>query len=147
MRVLAIDYGQRRIGLAISDETQLIAQPLSTIVYSGDWSGPLNKILEILGQYDICSIVIGLPKNMNGTIGTSGKKTIEFKEFIKKGIDNSNVEIVSWDERLSTVSAIKTISDIGIKRSKRKGLVDQMAAVYILQSYLDNIGFARTNKN
>ena len=136
MRVLGIDYGDRRIGIAVSDVFGWTAQPVETIEWSHDYQKPLQRIRELIEKYETNKIVIGFPKNMNGTIGERGEKTNYFIDALLSFIPD--IEISKWDERLSTVSAARTMNELGVKGSKKKKkIVDQIAAVYILQGYLD----------
>ena len=133
-RILGIDYGDSRTGIAVSYLMGWTAQGLETITYKGDMKMLLNRIGEIIKQYDIKKIVIGFPRNLNGTIGPRAEKT---EEFIKILIDKFSLDVIKWDEWLSTVSAHRDMNDMGIKNRKKKGLVDTIAAVHILQNYLD----------
>lgn len=137
MRILGIDYGDSRIGVAVSDPFGWTAQGIETIYLKGNLDNAILKINEIVKKYGVEEIVVGFPKNMNGTIGPRGEKTIEFIETLKK---TNNLKIEMWDERLTTVAANRAMHEMGVKTSKKKGIVDQIAAVYILQSYLDSKG-------
>ncbi len=136
MNVLGIDYGDSRIGIAKSDPFGWTAQALETINTKGDFNAPLKRILELVRQYNIDRIVVGFPRNMNGTIGPRGEKTQQFIDLLSNMAEN--VEIIKWDERLTTVAASRTMHELGVKTRKKKGIVDQIAAVYILQGYLDS---------
>ena len=138
MRVMGIDYGDSRIGIAISDPLGWTAQALETINWNGDVEVPIKRISELIEEYDVKTVIIGFPKNMDGTVGARGEKTIEFIEFLKERI--KNIEVIKWDERLTTVAANRTMHEMGVKKSKKKLVVDQIAAVYILQGYLDSLG-------
>lgn len=133
-RILGIDYGDSRTGIAVSDALGWTAQGLETIVYKGNMSILLNRIGEIIKEYDIKKMVIGFPRNLNGTIGPRAEKT---EEFIKILMDKFNLNVIKWDEWLSTVSAHRDMNDMGVKNKKKKNLVDTIAAVHILQNYLD----------
>lgn len=133
-RILGIDYGDSRTGIAVSDMLGWTAQGLETISYKGNMKMLLDRIEEIIKEYDIRKIVIGYPRNLNGTIGPRAEKT---EEFIKILIDKFNLDVIKWDEWLSTVSAHRDMNDMGIKNKKKRGLVDTIAAVHILQNYLD----------
>ena len=135
-RILGIDYGDSRTGIAVSDALGWTAQGLETIVYKGNMNILLNRIGEIIKEYDIKEIVIGFPRNLNGTIGPRAEKT---EEFIKILIDKFKLNVIKWDEWLSTVSAHRDMNDMGVKNKKKKNLVDTIAAVHILQNYLDSI--------
>jgi len=133
-RILGIDYGDSRTGIAVSDLMGWTAQGLETISYKGNMKMLLDRIGEIIKEYDVKKIVIGYPRNLNGTIGPRAEKT---EEFIKILIDKFNLDVIKWDEWLSTVSAHRDMNDMGVKNKKKRGLVDTIAAVHILQNYLD----------
>lgn len=133
-RILGIDYGDARTGIAISDLLGFTAQGIETIHYKGDMDMLLNRIGELIKQYDVKQIVIGYPRNMNGTAGFRVEKT---EEFITILIDKFNLNVIKWDEWLTTVSAHRDMIDMNIKKKKKKDLVDTIAAVHILQNYLD----------
>lgn len=133
MRILGIDYGDKKIGVAISDPFGWTAQGLETIKYN-DVNTALKRIQQIIREYNVSKIVVGIPKNMNGTLGQRAQKTLQFIEDLRKIFNN---EIIEWDERLSTVVAENILISADISRKKRKDIVDTMAASYILQGYLD----------
>jgi putative Holliday junction resolvase len=135
MRILGIDYGDKKVGFSLSDLLGITAQSLESFRY-GSRNELLNKIIGIINNYKVTIIVVGFPKNMNGTIGTRGEKTLQFIEFLKNKIDN--VEITTWDERLSTLSAKRVMIETGVKRKNKEKMEDKIAAVFILQSYLDS---------
>lgn len=135
MRIIGIDYGDSRIGIAVSDPLGWTAQGVETINWKNNIEEPIERILQIIKYYDAKKIIVGFPKNMNGTIGPRGEKTDEFIELLKSKVEE--IPIIKWDERLSTVAANKTMHELGVKKSKKKQVVDQIAAVYILQGYLD----------
>jgi putative Holliday junction resolvase len=137
MIILGIDFGDVRIGIAKSDPFGWTAQAIETITWKDSLKKPLERIRQLVKDYNIEKIVVGFPKNMNGTIGPRGEKTEEFIELLSKELEN-NVPIIKWDERLSSVAANRTMHELGVKTNKKKGLVDQIAAVYILQGYLDS---------
>lgn len=137
MRIMGIDFGDSRIGVAVSDPLGWTAQGLETIQWKGPMERPAEQIRQLVSQYGVEKIVIGLPKNMNGTIGPSGEKAMEFGELLGKV---TGLEIVRWDERLTTVAANRMMHEVGMKTSKKKGSVDRIAAVLILQGYLDSRG-------
>lgn len=138
MRVMGIDYGDSRIGIAISDPLGWTAQGLETIKWKADVKVPIKRISELIEEYDIKTVIIGFPKNMDGTVGARGEKTIEFIGLLMEEVDG--IEVIKWDERLTTVAANRTMHEMGVKKSKKKLVVDQIAAVYILQGYLDSKG-------
>ncbi len=134
MRILGIDYGDSRIGIAVSDPMGWTAQGLETVKSKESLKKAIARILEIIKQYDIKDIVIGYPLNMNGTAGPRTERT---EAFIKKLLELDNFNIVKWDERLTTVSAHRTMNELGVKASNKKNIVDTLSAVLILQGYLD----------
>ncbi len=138
MRILGLDYGEKTIGVAISDPFGWTAQGLEII--RRDKEESINKSIErlkqIISEYGVEKIVLGYPKNMNNTVGIRGEKTELFKQRLEKAL-NSSIEIVLWDERLSTIGAERTLLEADVSRKKRKQVIDKMAAVFILQGYLD----------
>ncbi|OPX42577.1 putative holliday junction resolvase [Ruminiclostridium hungatei] len=134
MRILGIDYGDSRIGIAVSDPMGWTAQGLETVKSKDSLKKAIARILEIIRQYDIKDIVIGYPLNMNGTAGPRTERT---EAFIKKLLEWDDFNIVKWDERLTTVSAHRAMNELGVKASNKKNIVDTMSAVLILQGYLD----------
>lgn len=135
MRVLGIDYGNSRVGTAITDELGITAQGLETINHKGNDKIVLAKLDEIIDKYDVSTIVVGMPLNMNGTISQRVEITQKFIHKLKCKYNKIKIETV--DERLTTVQAIKTMNDLDIKSSKRKSLVDTISAVYILETYIN----------
>ncbi|MBI5199365.1 MAG: Holliday junction resolvase RuvX [Nitrospirae bacterium] len=133
MRILGLDIGNRTIGVAISDEMGWTAQGLKTLIRKG-FNEELSSIKEIIEEYGVKEILVGLPKNMNGSIGPQGKKVITFVERLKTTLP---LPVLLWDERLSTVRAEKVLLEADMSRKKRKGLKDKLAAQFILQGYLD----------
>lgn len=134
-RSMGLDVGDKTIGVAISDLFGWTAQGLETIQRIGI-KKDLQRLEAIIKEHDINKIVVGLPKNMNGTIGPQGEKVLEFNERLKGRF--KDVEIVLWDERLTTVAAERSLIEADVSRKKRKEVIDKMAAVYILQGYLDS---------
>ena len=135
MRILGLDVGSKTIGVAISDPMGWTAQGIKTIRRTKK-EVDLEEINSICKEYSVETIVVGLPKNMNGTIGESGERVLALSELIK---EKCNVPIEMWDERLSTVAVTRTMLEADLSRSKRKKIVDKMAAIYILQGYLDSL--------
>lgn len=133
MRILGLDIGDKTIGIAVSDEMGWTAQGLKTLIRKG-FNEELSSIKEIIEEYGVKEILVGLPKNMNGSIGPQGKKVITFVERLKTALP---LPVLLWDERLSTVRAEKVLLEADISRKKRKGLKDKLAAQFILQGYLD----------
>ena len=132
-RILGIDFGKKRVGIAISDPLCMIAMPLETVERKKIEEG-INKILE---RFPVKHIVIGYPLR---TDGKKGKRAEEVEKFAKKIKEKFNIEIELWDERYSTVEAERIIMDMGKKPSRNKGKIDRIAASLILQSYLDSLG-------
>lgn len=135
MRILGLDLGQKTIGVAVSDPLGFTAQGLTTIRRTKK-EQDIQEIKKFCDEYDVKVILIGLPKNMNGTIGPSGEITMAFGKLIEEEL---KVEIKYWDERLTTVAAHKAMIEADLSRSKRKKIVDKVASTYILQGYLDMI--------
>lgn len=135
MRVLGLDIGDRTIGIAISDPLGFTAQGITTIRRK-NIEYDIEELLKICKEYNVDTIISGLPKNMNGTIGPQGEKVMNFCETLKEHVE---VPIKFWDERLTTVAAHKAMIEADMSRSKRKKVVDKVAATYILQGYLDSI--------
>jgi putative Holliday junction resolvase len=144
MKMLGLDVGDRTIGVAESDPTGLIASPVETIRRESNKQS-IARIVELLLDTGSEKIVVGLPKNMNGTIGDQGEKTMLFVKQLKKKLTYSDklggkdIEIIMWDERLTSKAAERTLIESDMRREKRKKVIDQLAAVYILQGYLDHI--------
>ena len=135
MRVLGLDIGDKTIGIAISDPLGYTAQGITTIRRKSE-AMDMEELKKICKEYSVDTIVSGLPKNMNNTIGPQGEKVIKLCEVIKQNID---IPIIMWDERLTTVAANRAMLEADLSRAKRKKIVDKVAATYILQGYLDSI--------
>ncbi|GAK42263.1 Holliday junction resolvase RuvX [Paenibacillus urinalis] len=133
MKILGLDYGDRRIGVAISDAFGWTAQGLEVIERRRD-GDEFGRIHELVRENEVSEIVVGLPKNMNGTVGPRGELCMEFAQKLREMLD---LPVHLWDERLSTVSAERTLVEADVSRKKRKKVVDKMAASLILQNYLD----------
>jgi putative Holliday junction resolvase len=136
MRILGIDYGESRVGIAITDALNITAQGIETINRNGTDKIVLKKLDEIFESYpDVDTIVVGMPLNMNGSVSERAKKT---EEFIHKLKCKYNKKQITWvDERLTTVAAHKTMNDLNINKHKKRDLVDTISAVYILETYLN----------
>ena len=130
--ILALDFGRARIGVAISDELQLLAHPLETILAN---ERAISRVVELVRQRNVEHVVAGLPKRMNGQIGTAATEALEFVEKLRAVLP---CPVVTWDERLTTVAAHRALRDAGKKTRHTRGYVDQVAAQIILQSYLDS---------
>ncbi len=135
MRILGLDIGSKTIGVAISDPLGWTAQGISTIRRTKKESD-LEEVKKICKEYSVETIVIGLPKNMNGSIGEAGERVLEFSNQIK---EYTGLKVEMWDERLTTVAAHKAMLEADLSRNKRKKIVDKIAATYILQGYLDRL--------
>ncbi len=135
MRILAIDHGTRRMGIAISDELKTIAQPLE-FVSAEPLAGFMARLRELLGQREVELVLVGMPRNMDGTYGPAAAKVQEFVAALRAAID---VPVKTWDERLTSVQANRLLIEANVRRQQRKQKVDKMAAAILLQSYLDSI--------
>jgi len=129
--ILGLDFGRARIGVAISDQLQLLAHPLETIPVN---KKTLSRIAEIVSQKKIDHVVTGVPRQMNGQIGVAATEVLQFVEQLRTILP---CPVVTWDERLTTVAAHRALRDAGKKTRQTRGYVDQVAAQMILQSYLD----------
>lgn len=134
MRIMGLDVGDKRIGVALSDLMGWTAQGLETI-HRENLKIDLQSLEKIIHENNVRKVVVGLPKNMNGTLGPQSQKVME---FAKKLEQRTKVEIVFWDERLTTVAAERTLIEADIRRQKRKNVIDKIAAIHILQGYLDS---------
>ena len=146
MRLMGLDYGSKTVGVAVSDPLGLTAQGVETV-----WRKQENKlrqtlarIEELISEYQVERIVLGYPKNMNNTIGERAVKSLEFKEMLEK---RTGLPVVMWDERLTTAEAERTLMETGVRRENRKQYLDQMAAVLILQGYLDRSNMMSKEEN
>lgn len=133
MRILCLDIGERRIGLAVSDETATLARGLGSIECSR--CDPLEEIRRVAAEYEVSRIVYGLPLRMDGALSPQTEKTLAFVDALKKVV---SVPLVPWDERLSSKEAERILISADMSRHKRKRLVDKLAAQIILQNYLDS---------
>lgn len=134
-KILAIDYGVQRVGLAITDALKITAQTMPTLEIRKDNSILLKKVEELVKNEQVDTIVIGYPKHMNGDISDTARKIDEIIPNIQK----MNVNVVKWDERLTTVMAYNTMKDLGIKQKEKKKHADRLAAMYILEDYLKSL--------
>ena len=135
MRILGIDFGEARIGVAVSDPLGITAQAVETIHWNREWKKPLERIRELTELYNCNTVVVGFPENMNGTLGERGFRTQRFIEKLEGHIPG--ITVIPWDERLSTVQSQMTLREMGISSKRHKEKIDQMAASIILQSYMD----------
>jgi putative Holliday junction resolvase len=139
MRIGGLDVGDRRIGVAVSDEQGWTAQGIE-VVHRTKLAADLDALRAAFAPYAPTTIVIGLPKNMNGTLGPQAEKVLAFAQEVEQGLA---VPIVMWDERLSTVGAERVLLEADMSRAKRRKVIDKLAAVFILQGYLDGLRLAR----
>jgi len=136
MRILALDVGTKTIGVAVSDPLGLIAQPVETV---GRGEGELTRLLELVAQYEVEEIVVGLPRRTDGSLGPEAKAVQEFAGSLRRILEAECplVQIVFWDERFTTVQAERVLLEADVSRAGRRAVVDQVAAGFLLQSYLD----------
>lgn len=136
MRIMGLDYGSKTIGVAISDPLGLTAQGVEIIRREEEnkLRKSLRRIEELVKQYEVEELVLGFPKNMNNTIGERAEKSLQLKETLERRL---GLPVVMWDERLTTVEANRTLMESGVRRENRGKYVDMIAAVFILQGYLD----------
>jgi putative Holliday junction resolvase len=134
MRIMGLDYGEKTIGVAVSDPLGWTAQGLQTITYSKNMEVALTKLFTLIQSYEVEEIVLGFPKNMNGSLGPQAQKALGFAEILKKRF---GLSVHLWDERMTTKVAEQTLLSADVSRSKRKRVIDQLAAVIILQGFLD----------
>ena len=138
MRIIGLDYGSKTVGVAVSDPLGFTAQGVETI-----WRKQENKlrqtlarIEELISEYQVERIVLGYPKNMNNTIGERAEKSLEFQQMLER---RTGLPVIMWDERLTTVEANRTLMEASVRRENRKQYMDKLAAVFILQGYLDSL--------
>lgn len=136
MRIMGLDYGSKTVGVAISDPLGITAQGIETIErkMENKLRQTLARIQNLAEEYGVEKIVVGLPKHMNNDIGERAEKSLEFAEMLRK---RTGLEVVMWDERLTTASAERTLIESNVRREDRKKYIDKIAAVFILQGYLD----------
>lgn len=136
MRIMGLDYGSVTVGVAVSDALLLTAQGVETIFRKEEnkLRRTLARIQKLCTEYEVGEIVVGFPKHMNNTIGDRAEKSLAFAEMLKK---RTGLPVVMWDERLTTVEANRTLMESGVRREHRKEYLDKIAAVFILQGYLD----------
>ena len=146
MRLMGLDYGSKTVGVAVSDPLGLTAQGVETVWRKQEHTlrQTLARIEELISEYQVERSVLGYPKNMNNTIGERAVKSLEFKEKLEK---RTGLPVVMWDERLTTAEAERTLMETGVRRENRKQYLDQMAAVLILQGYLDRSNMMSKEEN
>ena len=138
MRIMGLDYGSKTVGVAVSDPLGITAQGVETICRKDE--NKLRKtcarIEQLIKEYEVEKIVLGFPKHMNNDVGERAEKSLEFKAMLER---RTGLEVVMWDERLTTVAAERTLIESSVRRENRKQYVDKIAAVFILQGYLDSL--------
>ena len=136
MRIMGLDFGSKTVGVAVSDSLLITAQGVEIVrrKYEDKLRQTLARIEELIQEYEVDKIVLGLPKNMNDTEGERCEKTREFKAMLER---RCGLPVILWDERLTTVAADRSMMETGIRRENRKEYVDEIAAIFILQGYLD----------
>lgn len=136
MRIMGLDYGSKTVGVALSDELGITAQPIMTIERKSEnkLRKTLAQIEELIDAYEVSFVVLGYPKNMNNSEGQRVEATMEFKEHIER---RTGLEVKLWDERLTTIESEWILMEAGVRREHRKDYIDKMAAAIILQSYMD----------
>ncbi len=137
MRTMGLDYGTKTVGVAISDGLGLTAQGIETIERKEEnkLRRTLARIEALIAQYQVEKIVLGFPKHMNNDIGERAEKSLEFREMLQR---RTGLEVIMWDERLTTVEAERVLIESNVRRENRKKYIDKIAAVFILQGYLDS---------
>lgn len=143
MRILGLDFGSRTVGVAVSDPLGITAQPVEIVRRKSEnkLRQTLARIEELAKEYQAERFVLGLPKNMNNTLGERAEKSLEFKAMLER---RTGLPVVMWDERLTTVAANRAMMEGGVRREDRGQYVDALAAVLILQGYLDSLGAEKT---
>jgi putative Holliday junction resolvase len=134
MKILGLDVGSKTIGVAVSDELGIIAQGVTTLKRKGV-NHDITQLLKLIEEQRAEKVVVGLPKNMNGSLGQSAKMVLTLLEELENSVD---IPVIAWDERLSTVAAERALLEADMSRKKRKKVIDKVAALIILQGYLDN---------
>ena len=142
MRIMGLDYGSKTVGVAISDALGITAQGIETIERKEEnkLRQTLASIEALVKEYEVEKIVLGFPKNMNNTIGERAEKSLELKEKLER---RTGLPVIMWDERLTTVEAERTLIESKVRRENRKKYVDKIAAVFILQGYLDSLSMVQ----
>ncbi len=138
MRVMGLDYGSKTVGVAISDPLGITAQGVETIHRKAEnkLRQTLARIEELVKEYEVDKLVLGFPKHMNNTIGDRAEKSLELKAMLER---RTGLSVIMWDERLTTLEAERTLIESKVRREDRKKYVDKIAAVFILQGYLDSV--------
>ncbi len=138
IRIMGLDFGSKTVGVAVSDPLGITAQGVEIIrrEQENKLRRTLARIEELIAQYGVTELVLGYPRNMNSTIGERAEKTLEFRAMLER---RTGLAVTLWDERLTTVAANRTLMESGVRRERRREYVDMIAAVYILQGYLDSL--------
>ncbi|PTG22706.1 Holliday junction resolvase RuvX [Staphylococcus chromogenes] len=137
-KIIGLDVGSKTVGVAISDLMGWTAQGLDTLhINEQENQLGLESLIQIIQKENVGTVVIGLPKNMNNSIGFRGEASIKYKEDLQQALPS--LEIIMWDERLSTMAAERSLLEADVSRAKRRKVIDKMAAVFILQGYLDSL--------
>lgn len=136
MRIMGLDFGSKTVGVSVCDPLGLTAQALETVTRKEEnkLRQTCQRIEALIREYEITTIILGYPKNMDDSIGERAKKTVEFKEMLER---RTNLPVILWDERLTTMEADEILRESGVPKGERKKVIDQVAAGIILQSYLD----------
>jgi len=139
MRILGIDYGDKNIGVSLSCPECIFALGAGTIRRDSpeSFKKPILELREIMREHNVNKIVLGFPKNMDGSLGERCEKTLEFRDRLQRNF--KSLEIVLWDERMSSLSQERAMSELGLSKEKIKKNIDEASAIYILQGYLDSI--------
>ena len=142
MRIMGLDYGTKTVGVAISDALGLTAQGIETIERKEEnkLRRTCARIEELIREYEVEKIVLGFPKHMNNDVGERAEKSLEFQAMLER---RTGLEVVMWDERLTTVAAERTLIESKVRREDRKKYIDKIAAVFILQGYLDSLQISK----
>ena len=143
MRIMGLDYGTKTVGVAVSDPLGITAQGIEIVRRTSEnkLRKTLARIESLATEYGVEKFVIGFPKHMNNDIGERAQKSLEFRDML---VRRTGLEVIMWDERLTTVAAEQTLIESGVRRENRKQYVDKIAAVFILQGYLDSIYMQKT---
>ena len=142
MKILGLDVGEKRIGIAVSDELGYTAQGV-TVLHRQEMGDDLGELRELVAAHNVSEVVVGLPKNMDGSLGAGAQKVMAFAKTMEESL---SVPVILWDERLTTVEASRVLLEADLSRKKRKKVVDKVAAVLILQGYLDSLDHGEKNQ-